>query len=158
MTRRLVILMPLVFAATTACEAPPPSDRIRASGHVEATETRLTPEQGGRILTLTLKEGDRVQAGQVVLTLDPKDLQLQLARARADRAQAEAQLRLVQAGSRPEEIAQAEAQVAAARAEVSAANAELKSADDDLQRFEMLLASNSGSRKQRDDAATRKAV
>ena len=146
------------FVTTIACETPPPSDRVRASGHVEATETRLAPEQGGRVLTFAMKEGDRVEAGQVVLTLDTKDLELQLARVRAGQAQAEAQLRLVQAGSRPEDIRQAESQAAAARAEVSAASAELKAADEDLQRFEMLLASNSGSRKQRDDAATRKAV
>jgi HlyD family secretion protein len=156
MTRPAVWFLFLALAA--ACETPPPADRIRASGHVEATETRLAPEQGGRILTFPLKEGDRVQTGQVLLTLDRKDLELQIARARADQAQAEAQLRLVQAGSRVEDVRQAESQVAAAQAEVSAANAELRSADDDLQRFEMLLASNSGSRKQRDDAATRKAV
>lgn len=150
----LVGLAVLAFA----CSEPPPSDRVRASGHVEATETRLAPEQGGRVLTLTIKEGDRVEPGQTILTLDKKDLELALQRARADRAQAEAQLRLVQAGSRVEDIRQAESQLAAAQADVSAAGAELRSAEQDLQRFEMLLASNSGSQKQRDDAATRRAL
>jgi HlyD family secretion protein len=155
MTRRLLFLVPLLSAA---CAEPPPADRVRVSGHVEATETRLAPDQGGRILTLTLKEGDRIEAGQTVLTLDRRDLELALDRAKADRAQADAQLKLVQAGARAEDIRQAEAQVLAAAADVSAAKAELASADQDLQRFEQLLAANSGSRKQRDDAATRKAV
>ncbi len=76
----------------------PPTDRLRVSGHVEATETRLAPEAGGRILTLTVKEGDRVQPGQTVLTLDTRDVQLAIDRVKAEQAAAEAQLRLVQAG------------------------------------------------------------
>jgi HlyD family secretion protein len=48
--------------------------------------------------------------------------------------------------------------VTAAEADVSAAQAELVAAEQDLQRFETLLTSNSGSRKQRDDAATRRDV
>ena len=96
----------------------PPTDRLRVSGHVEATETRLAPEAGGRILTLTVKEGDRVQPGQTVLTLDTRDVQLAIDRAKAEQAAAEAQLRLVQAGARVEDIRQAQAQVETARAEV----------------------------------------
>ena len=71
---------------------------------------------------------------------------------------ATAQLRLLQAGARPEDIRQARAQTDSAQADVLAAEAELQSAEADLQRFEALLASNSGSRKQRDDAATRRQV
>ena len=156
MTRLLTLS--LAIAGLAACSDPPPSNTLRVSGHVEATETRLTPDAGGRILTFTLEEGDRVEAGQKILTLDPRDVELALDRARADRAQAEANLRLVMAGARAEDIRQAESQVSAAEADVSAAEAELTSAEQDLQRFETLLTSNSGSRKQRDDAATRRDV
>jgi HlyD family secretion protein len=41
---------------------------------------------------------------------------------------------------------------------VSAARSELQSAEQDLERFDTLLKNNSGSRKQRDDAATRRDV
>lgn len=140
------------------CKDAPPSDKLRVSGHVEATETRLAPDAGGRILTLSIKEGDRVQTGQTILTLDTRDVQLAINRAQAERSAAEAQLRLVQAGSRVEDIRQAQSQVETARAEVSAARAELDSATQDLARFEQLLQNNSGSRKQRDDAATRRDV
>jgi HlyD family secretion protein len=152
----------LVLAALTltsaACAEPPPADRIRVSGHVEATETRLAPDAGGRILTLSIAEGDRIEKGHQVLTLDTRDGELALRRARAERAQADAQLRLLLAGSRAEDIRQAESQVAAASADLSAAKAELASADQDLERYEALLLSNSGSRKQRDDAETRRNV
>ena len=151
----------LVFALVVlaaACAEKPPGVRLRVSGHVEATETRLAPEAGGRILTLTVKEGDRVQPGQIVLTLDTRDVELAINRAKAEEASAEAQLRLVQAGARIEDIRQAQSQIETARAETSAAKAELEAAEQDLTRFDTLLKNNSGSRKQRDDAATRRDV
>lgn len=154
--KRFALVAATVLA--TACAEEAPSDRIRVSGHVEATETRLAPEAGGRILTLTVKEGDRVQQGQTILTLDTRDTQLAIDRAKAEQAAAEAQLRLVQAGSRVEDIRQAQSQVETARADVAAARSELESAEQDLTRFETLLQNNSGSRKQRDDAATRRNV
>jgi HlyD family secretion protein len=156
MTRVISLAIALLLLA--GCNEPPPSNTLRVSGHVEATETRLAPDAGGRILTFTIREGDSVQVGQQVLTLDQRDVELALDRARADRQQAEANLRLVLAGARPEDIRQAESQVTAAQADVSASQAELAAAEQDLQRFETLLTSNSGSRKQRDDAATRRDV
>ncbi|HEX6162262.1 MAG TPA: efflux RND transporter periplasmic adaptor subunit [Vicinamibacterales bacterium] len=147
-----------IVLLATACSEEAPSDRLRVSGHVEATETRIAPEAGGRVLTLTVKEGDRVQPGQAVMTLDTRDVQLAIDRAKAERAAAEAQLRLVQAGARAEDIRQAESQIETARAEVGAARSELDAAENDLTRFDTLLKNNSGSRKQRDDAATRRDV
>jgi HlyD family secretion protein len=155
--RRLALLA-IAAALTIGCSEPPPSNTLRVSGHVEATETRLAPEAGGRILTFPVTEGDRIEQGRQLLTLDPRDAELSLRRARAEWAQADANLRLVMAGARAEDIRQAESQVAVARAEVSAARAELAAAEQDLERFETLLTNNSGSRKQRDDAATRRQV
>src|SRR5688572_21554990 len=147
----------LIFTALlVACTEDAPADRIRVSGHVEATETRIAPEAGGRILTLTVREGDRVQQGQVVMTLDTRDVQLAIQRARAERQAADAQLRLVIAGARVEDVRQAQSQIETARAELAAARTELDAAEQDLARFETLLSTNSGSRKQRDDAATRR--
>lgn len=147
-----------VLLVIAGCAEAPPSNTLRVSGHVEATETRLAPDAGGRILTFPLEEGDRIETGREILTLDRRDVELALDRARADRAQADANLRLVMAGARTEDIRQAESQIAAAEADVSAARAELAAAEQDLQRFETLLTGNSGSRKQRDDAATRRDV
>jgi HlyD family secretion protein len=152
--QKLIALAALVLIA--ACAEDAPSDRIRATGHVEATETRIAPEVGGRILTFPVTEGDRVEPGQVLMTLDTRDVSLAIDRVRAERAGADAQLRLVIAGARAEDIRQGQAETA--RAELSGAKAELESAQQDLERFETLLRNNSGSRKQRDDAATRRDV
>ncbi len=154
MKRTLIV----VALLATGCNKEVPSDHLRVSGHVEATETRLAPEVGGRILTLTVKEGDRVAPGQTVLTLDTRDVQLAINRVKAEQDAAEAQLRLVQAGARVEDIRQAQSQIDTARADVSAATSESQAAEQDLERFDTLLKNNSGSRKQRDDAATRRDV
>jgi len=113
---------------------------------------------GGRIVDLAVEEGTRVDAGAVVARLDTADTLLAIERARAERDQASAQLRLLRAGSRAEDIRQAESQLAAARADHAAADAEVTAAQLEVDRFEALLASNSGSRKQRDDAVARRNV
>ena len=149
----------LAVAGTAArCRGQADANAARASGYVEATEVRLAPEVGGRLIEVAVKEGDRIKAGDVVARLDDTDTAIQTKRAQAERDQAVAQLRLLQAGARAEDIRQARAQVDSAQAEVAAAEAELQSARADLARFEALLASNAGSRKQRDDAATKVAV
>lgn len=155
-TRAMAAL--LIATAAAACGDEAPADRARVSGHVEATEVRVAPVVGGRILDLKVSEGDRVARGETLAQLDTADTELALARARAERDQAEAQLRLLRAGARQEDIRQAEAQVAAAEAELGVAQAELASAEQDAERFEALLASSSGSRKQRDDAVARREV
>jgi HlyD family secretion protein len=147
--------MCLVFGfglAAAACREPEPSNTMRVSGHVEATEVQVAADVGGRLLELRVAEGDRVAVGDFVGRLDTRDVDLQITRARAERAAADAQLRLLQRGARPEEIRQAEAQRDAVEAEVAAAAAQLQAAELDLQRFEALLKANAGSQKQRDDA------
>jgi HlyD family secretion protein len=148
----------VLTAVMAACADAPPANEVRASGHVEATDVRLAPEVGGRIVQLPVEEGDRVEAGALILRLDTRDAELAIERAKADRNQAQAQLALLRAGARPEDIRQSEAQAQAARDDLAAARAELTAADLDRERFEALLRANAGSRKQRDDAATRRDV
>lgn len=155
---RAAIFLACAAAVVAGCSTRAPADRVRVSGQVEATDVQVAPQVGGRLLERPVSEGDRVKAGDVVARLDTSDAQLALARAKAERDQAAAQLRLLQAGSRAEDIRQAEAQQATADADVRAADVELASAQADVDRFEALLASNSGSRKQRDDAVARRDV
>jgi len=140
------------------CRATKDAGMLRASGYVEATDVRVAPEVGGRVIEVPVAEGDRVAAGAVIARLDTSAADLALRRAEAERDQATAQLRLLRAGSRPEDIRQARAQAESAQADTQAADSELNAAAADLQRFEALLRSNAGSRKQRDDAATRREV
>jgi HlyD family secretion protein len=147
-----------IVAAAAACRPAPPLDRARVSGQIEATDVQIAAPVGGRLLEINASEGTRVTAGAVVARLDTADARLGLRRAQAEADQAAAQLRLLEAGPRAEEVRQAAAQVASAQADRAAADAELRAAQADVDRFEALLASNAGSRKQRDDAVTRRDV
>ena len=146
------------IALLSACRQDSPPSGARVSGQVDATEVQVSAEVGGRIVDLPISEGDRLAQGDVVARLDVRDVDLALRRAQADRAQADAQLRLLQAGARPEDIRQADASAAAATADVAAAQTDLGAAETDLERFERLLKANAGSQKQRDDAAARRDV
>ena len=150
--RLLVLAVP---ALLVACAPAPPSDRLRVSGNVEATEVHTAAEVSGRIVELRVDEGDRIEAGAVIARLDTEDTMLQIARTRADRATAVAQLRLLEAGSRAEDIRQARAQVDATAADAEAVDAEVTASQLDLDRFQALLTANAGSVKQRDDAQAR---
>src|SRR5205823_2257142 len=126
----------LLTIASAGCTKEAKSAVPRVSGQVEATEVQVAPEVGGRLLDVPVAEGDRIKKGDLIATLETSDIDLALRRAQAERAQADAQLRLLLAGSRAEDIAQAQAQTAAAGVEVAAAQAELAAAEADLQRFE----------------------
>ncbi len=148
----------MLAAAAPACRDTGPVTSIRVSGYVEATEVQVSAEVGGRILELPANEGDRIEAGTIIARLDTADVELAIQRAKADRQGADAQLRLLLAGARVEDIRQADAQRAAAEADVVAARRDLAAAERDLQRFESLIATNSGAEKPRDDAAARRDV
>ena len=154
--RQSLAVASVLFLA--ACRQAGEAPATRASGYVEATEVRVAPEVGGRLLEVKVAEGDRVAAGDVIARIDTSDAQLALRRAQADRDQAQAQLALLRAGSRAEDVRQAQAQLQGAQADVKAAQADADSAAADVQRFENLLRANAGSVKQRDDAVTRRDV
>ena len=117
-------------------------------------------EVGGRVLELTVDEGDRVAAGDVARAA-------RYQRRRASRCGAPKPSATGRARScgccRPargrEDIRQARAQVESAQADVARRRGRAAAPPTTTsQRFEALLASNAGSRKQRDDAATRRDV
>lgn len=65
-------------------------------GSVEAPlSVKLAPKVAGRITYLTVHEGDRVRRGQVLVRIDPAEVEAQVRQARA--ALAEQQYRLAQA-------------------------------------------------------------
>jgi pyruvate/2-oxoglutarate dehydrogenase complex dihydrolipoamide acyltransferase (E2) component len=69
-------------ALSGACAQKAPSDRVRVSGQVEATEVQISSQVAGRILELRVAEGDRVARGDLVARLDTADAELAVARRR----------------------------------------------------------------------------
>jgi HlyD family secretion protein len=101
------------------------SEPARADGRLLIAPGLVEPERDpvalafeapGRVVAITVDDGDPVSAGQVVAQLDDRFAKARLAGAEAALAAAKARLDLARKGALPEEIAAARAEVAAARA------------------------------------------
>jgi multidrug resistance efflux pump len=103
-----------------------PATELRFQGTVDIQEVRLGSKIGGRVAEVLIREGDLVQAGQVLVRFEEPELEAQLGQQRARLAQKEAELDRAMNGSRPEEIAQARAQLALQQANLTQAQANLK--------------------------------
>jgi HlyD family secretion protein len=147
------------------------SEGILGSGTVEARNIRVGSKTGGRIQQVRVREGDRVEAGQVLVTFEEQELLAGLEQARGRVAQAKANLEKMRRGYRPEEIAESRAaeaqaaaaleetrsgyrreQVAQARAELEQARAEAVNTERTYQRAQTLATKGVFSRQQLDDA------
>ena len=102
---------------------------LRVTGSIEPDhKAALASKIGGKVVAVTVNEGERVATGQVLVRLDDVDIRAQVSQARAAvqaaqaaRGMAQARLDLALAGARPQERRQAEENVAQAEAAVSAA-------------------------------------
>jgi HlyD family secretion protein len=139
----------LGLALLSGCRGSAGNGVIVVSGHVEATEVRVSAKVAGTAQRVVVEEGDAVKVGQLLAEIDTTDTRLALAAARSERELADAELRLRVVGARPEDVAAGESQLR--RAEI-----DLASAARDLERMEGLLASGSGTAKGRDDARLRR--
>lgn len=85
------------------------------SGFIEGDQVNVASEVGGRLASITVKEGDHVSAGQVILWLDHSLLDAQIAQSRAGVKTAEAQLLLLKSQPRPSDLQAAQAELEAAQ-------------------------------------------
>jgi len=84
------------------------------SGTVEARTISVGSRTGGRVKDVLVREGDRVQAGQTIVVLEPGDLEATRQQIEAQLEQTQANLEKLEKGSRPEEIEEARAKAATA--------------------------------------------
>ncbi len=106
----------------------------------------------GRVADLLVRKGDHVAAGEPLARLQTTAIEIQIAAARAAQAEAEQRLAELEAGSRPEEITEAEARRAGAEARMRYAKAR-------AERTRQLRQKNSASieQEQEDSAAAEEA-
>lgn len=95
-------------------------------GNVDIREADLAFNVAGRVESLRVEEGDKVQKGQLLATLEPETYEADVEAAKARVAAQQATLNRLLAGSRPEEIKQARENVRALRAQLELAQATLK--------------------------------
>lgn len=112
-----VVIVTALVVMMVLRRTPKGSGEIKLSGTIETTVTALSFKLPGRVRERLVDEGQRVAVGQVVARLEDDDVHQELAGREAERAAAQAALAELQAGSRVEEVAQAEAAVVRLRAE-----------------------------------------
>ncbi|MGN6091636.1 MAG: HlyD family efflux transporter periplasmic adaptor subunit [Luteibacter jiangsuensis] len=95
-------------------------------GNVDIRQISLAFKVSERIAEMRVEEGDHVVRGQVLATLESTSLGLRLAQAQAQVAVQNEALRRLQAGNRPQEIAQADANMRAAQADARVARQTLE--------------------------------
>jgi HlyD family secretion protein len=174
--RRIVVLL---VVAATAIGGYFLYRRYQASrpfewyGTIEARTISVGSRTGGRVREVLVREGDRVEAGQALVILEPGDLPARKLQAEGQLAEAQAAYDRLKTGARPEEIAEAKAradeakasasdaragprkeEIAAAQARVEAAEATLAKAKTDAARAKKLGAQGAISEAQVDSAET----
>jgi HlyD family secretion protein len=141
----LALLLAVGVGAWWRLSRPAQGGPIVLTGNVEVRQVNLGFKVAGRIQSLKVDEGDTVSEGQILAQLEKVYFEDSIAQLTAQRDQATATLAKLEAGNRPEEIAQAEAAVK--EREATLANAKIS-----LGRAEQLLKSTVGTRKAFDDA------
>jgi HlyD family secretion protein len=109
--------IPFIASLFAACAPPMPL----AVGYVEGEYVLIAPIEVSRITSINIKRGEHIAPGQQLAVLERRDVNIQIAQAKASLARAESQLANLQHGKRPAEIAMVEASLASAKAQVSEA-------------------------------------
>ena len=87
-------------------------------GNVDLRQVELAFNDSERIAEVLVQEGDKVKCGQILARLDTGRLKPQTVEAEAELESQQAVVQKLHHGSRPEEIAQAQANVASAKADL----------------------------------------
>jgi HlyD family secretion protein len=114
-------------------------------GNVEIRQVDLSFNAEGAVAAMAKREGDPVRKDDIIATLDPATYQSTVDLSQARRDAARAQLDLLLAGTRPEQIDQA-------RANLDAAKAALADAEATFTRQQALVDRNASTRQMLDDA------
>src|SRR6516165_1199942 len=122
------------------------ADRIiRLSGRIEGDDSAVALKTSGRILEVRVREGDSVNAGQILAVLDDQQVRAREERARGavESAEARAKAAKAQIDALEEQLRQSQLQMEQATVDaegrVSQAEADLAAAESDLARQEASL-------------------
>jgi len=149
--RRIAPLLVVVVALTVYIgyrirRAPDP---LEWSGTVEARTIEVGSRVGGRVLDVGVREGDTVQAGQALVTLEKGDLPAQRAIAVGQLEQAQGVLEKVASRTLP---TARRAEIAEAQARLEAEQAQQEKAKLDDSRMRQLLSGGAATRVDADNA------
>ena len=104
------------------------SNRIAVSGTIESEESTITAEVSGRLVGFDVRDGDSLKVGQLIARIEDPVIAAQVSQAQASVGVAEANLALLRAGTRPEDVRATEAARDASRAQLATAQAQVATA------------------------------
>lgn len=123
-------------------------DTVWVQGQIETTQVRVAAKVGGRVESLEVTRGQRVEAGQLLVVLD-------LPEARARGRQVDAQVDAAQAMADKAQAGAREEQIRAARAQLRAAEEQAELARVTAERIERLHTDGVVPAQRRDEVAAR---
>jgi HlyD family secretion protein len=141
-TKRTIIVGVLAVGAAVGFAGCWPFHRstkeLRLPGTVEVQEVRLASKIGGRVKSISVREGQLLKPGDVLVTFEAPELEAQYVQAQQKREQSYAALERARNGARPEEKAVAEAAVKAAEAKLALVKAGYREEEVEQQRKDLL--------------------
>ncbi|MDZ7767499.1 MAG: biotin/lipoyl-binding protein [Melioribacteraceae bacterium] len=96
-----------IIALLIGCGDNGEKDKIELSGTVETTNIILSSQVAGTIQQIVREEGNRVNAGDTIMIIDPETYQLQLNQAEAQRDLTKSKYDMLKKGARSEDKSQA---------------------------------------------------
>lgn len=116
----IITLALSAVACQTANNTTTPDNSVW-TGFLEGKTLDVSAEVGGRVTSIAVEEGDVVKQGQPLATIDDEFIRLRIEIADANVSAPQAQLALLEAGARPEDLQKAQARVEQAKAALIAA-------------------------------------
>lgn len=154
---RVCIIVALILIAIIAsgCNNSGNKNGLSASGTVEATDTNVNAEAGGKLTDILVEEGTMVKEGDVLARIDSTIMALQVQQAEANLRAAQEKSKEVKAGSRTQLISQAQASVQQINSLQQGAQNSVNNALDNLNRTKALFDQGGTTTQQLSDAQNR---
>ena len=134
----LAIVLPLIFAGCARTTKSAEKDSLFVSGRIDGDTVDVSPKRDGKIVEILVREGDSVQAGQLLARISSPQDEAQVDAQKAHVVEDERRLEEAESAG-PARVALAEANLAASKADYVRNQAELQQAEVDAKRYPPLV-------------------
>jgi HlyD family secretion protein len=131
-----------------------PKDTLFVSGRIDGDTVDISPKRDGKIVEIMVREGDTVQAGQLLARISSPQDEAQVDAQKANVVEDERKLAEAQSAG-PARVALADANLAASQADVVRSQAELRQAEVDAKRYPPLVETGAAAEQVADQQRTK---
>jgi HlyD family secretion protein len=136
----LAVLLPLAFGGCARTTKSAEKDTLFVSGRIDGDTVDISSKRDGKIMEILVREGDSVEAGQLVARIVSAQDEAQVEAQKANVTQDERKLQEAESAA-PARVSLAEANLAGSKAELVRWEAELQQAETDAKRYPALAES-----------------